>query len=139
MRFSLFLSIFFCWYATSQNLSGCYSNELESRMVLQATDDGVLKGTYETLVGDAAGQYPLFGAHTADGNDTMLGWTVAWRNEVYGNSKSATSWTGRIIFEQNTKKLILKTTWLLAQFTTANQAWNGVLTGVNNFTQISCN
>lgn len=48
-------------------LSGQWLNELGSRMHLEASADGTLRGTYHTQVGNAEGIYRLVGSFDPDG------------------------------------------------------------------------
>jgi hypothetical protein len=45
------------------SISGVWINELGSRTKLRTDENGILRGTYHTQVGDAEGIYLLIGAY----------------------------------------------------------------------------
>jgi hypothetical protein len=106
-------------------LDGDWFNELGSRMTLQVNGQDV-SGHYYTAVGDAEGIYDLSGRTNKD--NTVVGFSVAWQN-TYGDSESATAWSG----EYHEDEDIIVTTWLLTAQTAEADDWKSTLVGKDVF------
>jgi Avidin family len=121
--------------AAPQAITGTWYNQLGSIMIVTATGDGGLTGTYESAVGNAENKYVLTGrydnAPATDGSGTALGWTVAWRNE-FRNAHSVTTWSGQY-FGGDQERII--TQWLLTSGTTSANEWRSTLVGHDLFTR----
>jgi hypothetical protein len=121
---------------TNMSIAGTWYNELGSVMTLSITSNGSLSGTYCSAVGDAHANYPLVGlydvAPTSGGQ--AVGWTVAWLNQ-YGNSHSATSWTGQYQTDPKTNQEELYTFWLLVSEKSPTQDWSATNVGQDTFTR----
>ena len=92
---------------------------------------GKLTGKYNSAVGKASDYYILTGRYTKSGSDCILGFTVAWNNDAFGNSKSATSWTG----VHYTGSAELSTFWILSSYTAPENKWRNSNIGQNVFTK----
>lgn len=126
---TLLLLCFMSASASVDNLSGTYTNQLNSTVVLNYKG-GVLTGTYQSAVGDASGNYPLYGSATGSDGTATFGFCVAWNNEKNGNTGSQTCWTGRM---ENGE---LDTFWVLAtQPNSKGQTWSSNLFGKDRFSK----
>jgi hypothetical protein len=108
-------------------LSGTWKNELGSIMRLW-TSSGQLTGVYESTVGEAKYTYPLVGAYNRDNNTTTVAFVVAWVNGGFGDSNSATAWSGQLS-EDGT----IHTTWMLTKLTDLANLWQSTIVGTNVF------
>jgi hypothetical protein len=103
-------------------IDGKWKNELGSTMTLTCKD-GQLEGIYNTGVGQAKYDYTLSGRYTLSGpkNDVVeLGWVVSWNNKLFGNSNSATSWSGIYYPEDG----IIRTQWMLVRYAERKDYWS---------------
>ena len=116
------------------DLTGTWYNELGSRMVIESAKDGMLKGVYNTRVGDAKCYYVLTGRYDHLEDRRSLGWTVTWVNKHYSKSKSTTSWSGQYQLDSFNQPQII-TTWLLTTQTEPENDWNSTHVGQDVFTR----
>lgn len=120
-------------------LEGTWYNELGSEMVLEATEDGsngyALSGTYNSQVGDAKYDYVIAGRSVGpeDGlpDDYALSWSVAWQNGSFGNSRSATGWSGQYQIIDGQEAIVAF--WLLTSETSESQDWAATQVGKDVF------
>jgi len=113
-------------------IDGTWYNELGSVMVLTATPDGNLTGTYESKVGNAAGMYAVNGRYDvapSAGDGVALGWAVSWAN-TSENAHSVSTWSGQMFGDGEPR---LMTTWLLTSATTPDELWEATLVGQDVF------
>ena len=106
-------------------LNGDWFNELGSKMTLQVNGQDVT-GNYYTAVGDAEGIYELAGR--TNGTNTVGDLSVAWQN-AYGDSESATAWSG----EYHEDEDMIVATWLLTSQTAEADDWKSTLVGKVTF------
>ncbi|MGW7435629.1 streptavidin [Streptomyces sp. NPDC054849] len=122
--------------AAGAGITGTWYNQLGSTFIVTATPDGGLTGTYESAVGNAESRYVLTGrydsAAATDGSGTVLGWTVAWKNN-HRNAHSATTWSGQYTGGSDAR---INTQWLLTSGTTETNAWKSTLVGHDTFTKV---
>ena len=117
------------------NMTGNWINDLGSNVEFSC-HDGLISGRYNSAVGVAKDFYILSGGYTKVGpglNDLIVGWTVAYNNEVKGNSNSTASFTG-VYYESNDT---IYTTWILTRYTPAADMWTNSYIGKNVFTRVS--
>jgi hypothetical protein len=114
-------------------LEGVWYNELGSQMTL-SVDGAVITGTYMTAVGDAQGQYPLYGAANSNPSSfgQAVGWVVAWVNDS-GDADSVTAWSGQ--YQQIDGGDTLTAMWLLTSETPAAEDWASTQVGQDVFTR----
>lgn len=115
-------------------ITGTWYNQLGSTMIITASPDGSLTGTYESAVGNAENRYVLVGRYDTAGvagSGTALGWAVAWRNE-FRNAHSATTWSGQYFGGDSPR---ITTKWLLTSGTTPADEWRSTLVGADFFTR----
>lgn len=113
-------------------ITGTWYNQLGSTLIVTATEDGGLTGTYESAVGNAQNRYVLTGRYDTaptGGSGTALGWTVGWRNE-YRDAHSATTWSGQFF---GGDKARITTQWLLTSGTTEANEWQSTMVGHDLF------
>lgn len=117
------------------SLAGEWTNELGSRMRLDADKGGCLKGTYHTQVGDAKGVYRLVGAYDPDGirGSQSLAFCVAWENDDL-KSHSATAWAGQ--FQRDDEGDVILTTWLLTRETDRPDDWESTNVGQDVYRRV---
>jgi hypothetical protein len=123
-------------------LSGTWTNELNSTLKLQASDDGQLSGLYQSAVGPVQGWYSLTGQYDsnaiqkeANAPITTLTFNVLWANEN-GDLQSITTWNGQLLSDGNH----LYMGWLLvAQSQSDRDVWGSLQFGVDQFTKTSLN
>lgn len=117
-------------------ISGNWTNQLGSMMTLDCQPSsstvGFLSGSYRSAVGQAADFYQLSGRYTVVGTDYILGFSVAWNNDVKGNSKSATSWTGVYYADQQK----ITTFWILTSYTKPADMWGNSQIGKDVFVRL---
>jgi hypothetical protein len=118
------------------SISGTWYNELGSLMEIESVNGGGLSGTYCSAVGNAQYTYTLVGRYDSEPNagGQALGWTVAWQNQ-YGNSHSATSWTGQYQTDPSTGQEEIYTLWLLVTEEPAESDWAATNVGQDTFTR----
>lgn len=85
-------------------------------MTVTHIDEPAFRGTYHSAVGEATKSYALSGSATPSGAVT---WSVAWVNAAYGDSGSATAWTGYASRKRN----LLFTTWVMV-VAHPKEGWN---------------
>ncbi|VDI56279.1 Hypothetical predicted protein [Mytilus galloprovincialis] len=93
---------------------------------------------YNSAVGNAENFYLLLGRCTIpvmEPSNCIIGFVVAWNNEAYGNSNSATSFTGT--YYEDTDKIY--TFWILTRYTMYADMWASNHIGQNVFTRIPSN
>ena len=116
-------------------ITGNWINDLGSNVQFSC-HDGRITGRYNSAVGNANDYYTLSGGYTRVGpglNDLVVGWTVAWNNEVKGNSNSTASFTGVYYNANHT----IHTTWILTRYTSVEDMWMNSNVGRNVFTRVS--
>ncbi|MFB7663225.1 avidin/streptavidin family protein [Kitasatospora sp. NPDC056138] len=122
-------------HRSTSGITGTWYNELGSTLVVTASADGGLTGTYNSAVGNAQNTYALTGrfdsAPATDGSGTALGWSVAWRND-FRDAHSATTWSGQYFGGAQER---IDTQWLLTSGTTAANEWQSTLVGHDVFTR----
>lgn len=99
---------------------------------------GEIIGKYNSAVGAADNFYPLLGRFTIsemEPRNCIVGFVVAWNNEAYGNSNSATSFTGT--YYENADKIY--TFWILTRYNKYADMWASNHIGQNVFTRIPSN
>jgi hypothetical protein len=118
------------------SILGLWYNELGSTLEITSASDGTLTGTYSSVVGDAQYTYTLVGRYDGDPNagGQALGWTVMWQNQ-YGNSHSATSWTGQYQTNPSTGQEEIYTLWLLVTEEPSQNDWASTNVGQDTFTR----
>lgn len=97
-----------------------------------SSDVGSLDGRYNTAVGRADGYYKLSGRYARSGNglkNCLVGFTVTYNNNVYGNSNSTASFTGSYFAVDDT----IYTQWVLVRHTKQENMWLNSLLGHNVF------
>ncbi|XP_045181202.2 streptavidin-like [Mercenaria mercenaria] len=112
-------------------LAGKWKNQLKSEMKI-ICQNGEVTGKYNTAVGRASNYYQLVGRYTRVGTnstDTILGWSVSWNNDVYGNSNSTTSWTGIHYRDEGN----IHTHWILVRYHTKPNLWKTSMIGHDEF------
>ncbi|XP_045181410.2 streptavidin-like isoform X1 [Mercenaria mercenaria] len=115
-------------------LAGKWKNQLKSEMEI-ICQNGKVTGKYNTAVGRASNYYHLVGRYTRVGTnftDTILGWSVSWNNDVYGNSNSTTSWTGIHYRDEG----IIHTHWILVRYHNQANLWQTNMIGHDDFHRI---
>ena len=95
-------------------------------------ENGVIRGTYHSKVGEAEKKYLLIGRKDTVGN--TIGWTVNWQNDHPLNVHSVTTWSGQYQMTSGGDEVIL-TTWLLTSQKTPDEIWESTLIGFDHFTQ----
>jgi hypothetical protein len=115
-------------------IEGTWYNELKSIMTIQV-NNGVLSGTYESKVGDAAGIYALTGAIDVIGlnGSHVVGWVVRWSNDKK-QVAAITAWSGEYQTTDQGKEVI-STEWLLTSATKIEADWASTLVGHDLFTR----
>ncbi|CAC5383701.1 unnamed protein product [Mytilus coruscus] len=126
-------------------ITGKWVNELGSVVEITCKLDspdrnstGEIIGKYNSAVGAAKDYYPLSGRFTIpdqDPKNCIVGFVVAWNNEAYGNSDSATSFTGT--YYKDTDKIY--TFWILTRYKKYTDMWENSNIGNNVFTRIPIN
>ncbi|KAL3855499.1 hypothetical protein ACJMK2_014707 [Sinanodonta woodiana] len=112
-------------------IAGNWINQLGSMMTITCWN-GNLTGIYRSAVGAATDYYQLSGRYTMTGanqKDCVLGFSVAWNNDVRGNSNSTTSWTGLYYASEG----IIHTHWILTRYQQINSLWSASLIGHDDF------
>ncbi|KAL3855502.1 hypothetical protein ACJMK2_014709 [Sinanodonta woodiana] len=117
------------WMNTNDpcGISGKWKNQLGSIMEISC-QDGSLSGKYSSAVGVAVGFYKLLGQYNivgANNNDCVVGFSVAWNNDVMGNSNSTTSWTGIHYASEG----MIHTHWILVRYMEPNKLWTATMVG----------
>ena len=121
--------------ASGSHLIGKWYNELGSCMNITYAKEGMLKGLYNTKVGNAENDYPLTSRYDYLEDRRSLGWTVTWVNGIHDTSKSTTCWCGQYQCNPDTKEPQILTTWLLTTQTTPVDDWNSTNVGQDVFTR----
>ena len=114
-------------------IAGKWENDLGSKAEFSC-EDGFLSGKYNSKVGRAEDYYLLSGRYTMVGpnqTDAVVGWSVAWKNDVFGNSNSTSSFTG--VYYNSTDTIY--TTWILTRYTSLADKWSNSRVGINIFTK----
>ena len=116
--------------------SGEWINERGSRIKLEADDDGSLRGTYHTEVGNAEGIYRLVGRHDTEGSEggRSLTFCVCWENYEL-NSHSATAWAGQLQMDEDGD--LITTMWLLTRETDQSDDWESTKAGQDVYRRAS--
>ena len=114
------------------NIAGTWYNELGSEMRLEA-DGASIVGLYKTGVGNAKGEYHLYGAMVPPGTaGQAAGFVVAWVNQ-YGSSESVTSWSGQYQVINGHEEIVAM--WLLTAEKLPSDDWKSTLVGRDTFTR----
>ncbi|KAJ3851417.1 Streptavidin-Homobiotin complex [Lentinula lateritia] len=116
-------------------LSGNWTNELGSTMILTADQNGGLSGQYSSAVGNATNFYNLTGRFdTLPPSDAgiSVGWVVDWKNDLL-NAHAVTTWSGQY-FDNDDVETIL-TQWLLTTSSSQADVWKSTLVGHDEFTR----
>lgn len=78
------------------DLSGLWGNQRGMQLRLhQGVHSGQLVGKITVYSSDIFGVYPVHGSYLKD--SCMVSFSAAWENDVKGNAKSITSWTGQMM------------------------------------------
>ncbi|XP_060588468.1 streptavidin-V2-like [Ruditapes philippinarum] len=115
-------------------IAGTWRNQLGSNVTFTCKD-GQLDGKYNSAVGHAEDYYLLSGRYTLSGpkNDVVeLGWVVSWNNKKFGNSHSATAWSGIYYPEDG----IIRTQWILTRFKERKDNWETSFVNHDEFKRI---
>ncbi|KAH3798126.1 streptavidin-V2-like [Dreissena polymorpha] len=113
-------------------IAGVWRNQLQSVMKFTCVG-GHIDGTYFTAVGKADGFYELSGKYLKpDNNTTIVGWVVAFSNDLYGNSNSTTAWSGIHYADNGT----LYTHWLLTRFQPRPNLWMTTTVNHDDFERV---
>ncbi|KAL3855503.1 hypothetical protein ACJMK2_014710 [Sinanodonta woodiana] len=115
-------------------ITGSWKNELGSVIELSC-ENGNLVGKYRSAVGEAKECYDLSGRYTMTGaehQDIIFGFSVAWNNDISGNSNSTTSWTGVHYKSEG----IIHTHWILTRYMERRSMWASNLVGHADFRRI---
>ena len=122
--------------------SGIWLNDLGSVMEITCLlddsprrDSGFLVGKYNSAVGNAKDFYELSGRYTMVGSDYIVGFNVAWNNDIRGNSNSSASFTGVYYANDDT----IYTHWILCRDTAYQDMWKNSNVGKNVFVRQSIN
>ena len=118
---------------TKKGIEGIWYNELGSRMKLTVNGNGI-SGTYKSKVGDAEGEYKIFGARvpTSGESNQALGFVVAWANDSDSTS-SVTCWSGQWQIVDGKEEI--NTMWLLTSVELPEDDWKSTLVGRDIFTR----
>lgn len=123
----------------SPNLVGDWINQNGSCLRISTIEDGVVKGTFESKKGRAAGkQYQVIGVQ----NGEVLAFIVNFKDEEE-NLQAMTCFSGRCVRNKRNGEDQIHTLWVLTrQFedearTKPTQAWNSFLTNSDLFTRMS--
>ncbi|KAL3855501.1 hypothetical protein ACJMK2_014708 [Sinanodonta woodiana] len=115
-------------------IDGNWINQLGSTMKITCRK-GTLRGRYRSSVGEASDFYELSGRYTMTGanqEDCVVGFSVAWNNDVRGNSNSTTSWTGLYYASER----IIHTHWILTRYREIDSLWATNLVGHDDFRRV---
>ena len=113
-------------------IAGVWRNQLQSVMKFTCIG-GHIEGKYFTAVGNADGFYTLSGKYLKPDDDTtVVGWVVAFSNDMYGNSNSTTAWSGIHYADEGT----LYTHWLLTHFYPRAQLWKTTMINHDDFKKV---
>ncbi|VDI60389.1 Hypothetical predicted protein [Mytilus galloprovincialis] len=119
-------------------VTGSWVNELGSGMELTCQADstsvisGSLSGRYNSAVGHAKDFYKISGRYARSGTkleNCIVGFTVAYNNDVHGNSNSTASFTGNYFSFDDT----IYTHWILVYHTQPGNMWLNSNMGKNIF------
>jgi hypothetical protein len=120
------------------DLSGTYTNELRSVMILRQDDDANLRGSYHSLVGRDPGIRPLRGrTGDPDGSRQMLAFSVCFivKSKERGTLHSTCAWCGWAKHEPTST--LIETHWLLTSSPASDDdEWSSHLIGEDEFLRI---
>ena len=124
--------------SNADSVCGRWLNQNGSVLVVDAIDDGVVQGHFESKKGRAArGKiYPMLGRH----NGELLSFIVDFQGEE-ANLASMTSFSGRLAHADGVQEL--HTVWVLsrafedAERTKPTQPWNSFLTNSDVFRKVA--
>jgi len=93
--------------------------------------DGVIKGKYNSAVGDDLTWEPVHGSYAKDpvGGAYAIGFVVNWTKVKPGETTSVTSWSGKVLNPET--KPIINATWILTEMNAPE--WMNTLIGKNMF------
>lgn len=123
------------------SLTGIWTNELRSVVLIKQKADFSIEGTYHSLVGRDPNPRPLAGRTCpVDGAKQMVAWAVCFQiekpSEGYG-SYSVCAWSGWAVQDEIGAELI-KTHWLLTiNVFDQRQDWSSTNVGEDTFLKIS--
>jgi len=114
-------------------LNGKWKNELGSVVEFEASENGELKGSFQSQVGHAAGtKHNIVGSWSVVNEGALISFVVNWNNLLPGAKRSTTAWSGRLYLNP----LQIVTTWILTTDLPKNQDWKSVSTNKDIFTKI---
>lgn len=115
-------------------LTGRWENELNSCMNITDIENGVIRGTYQTYVGDDHIAEPLIGfwKYIEENNSILMSFTVLWNNMDNDKLPTVTAWTGECNDNQ-----IINTTWILTSSEKPEDQWKNTLISKDVFTKIN--
>ncbi|XP_028402777.1 uncharacterized protein LOC114525591 [Dendronephthya gigantea] len=117
------------------NLNGTWYNDLGSEIILNQTENGIIKGEFRTAVerkkGSAGKSHSLvYGFGTYGKPNTTFSLVVIWRSGA-----SVTGWVGECHFCTNNTAM-LQMNWLLrSKVDNCNDVWRSTYYGENTFTR----
>jgi hypothetical protein len=119
-----------------KTLTGNWSNELGSTCFFDASEDGTIKGTYNTSVGRVHVEHPLFGRWLSgrDVDTLIVAFQVMWKDTDKGKPRSATVWNGQL-FDDPKVGPMLYTQWLLVTEKERQDIWKNTLVRGDTFTK----
>lgn len=115
-------------------ISGKWKNQMGSILDISC-ENGYLNGKYSSAVGNANGLYEILGRYNmvgANNQDCVAGFSVAWNNDIMGNSNSTTSWTGIHYASEG----VIHTHWILVRYMEPNKLWAASMVGHDDFERI---
>ncbi len=106
-----------------------WNNALNSEMIITEAKDGIIKGLYNTKVGDSTKAENLTGyyKYVEETQSILLGFVVIWKNVRSDTLPSVTSWSGECF--NNT----ITTTWILTRSKETDNKWENTLIGKDTF------
>lgn len=110
-------------------VTGCWQNQLGTRLEVRADEGGAITGWIHSHVGGVAGSHPVVGyvAANPDGRG-VIGFAVSW-----GETRSVTVWSGRYDVGND----VIVANWLLTTADFDENEWQSTRLGHDTFRRTS--
>jgi len=109
-------------------ISGCWHNQLGTRMEITASEDGSVTGRIHSEVGGVGGEQPVVGyVAPALGRRGVIGLVVRWKE-----THSVTTWSGHYDLEGN----VIVANWLLTAADFDQNEWQSTRVGHDVFHRV---
>jgi len=106
-------------------LTGRWKNAAGSIISFEASQNGQLKGTYITQIGNAPLiAHPLSGSWSNVHEGAFLSFMITWTSHLLGAKRSTTAWTGKLYLDRCPPEIVAS--WTQTSVKPENKDWKSV-------------